>query len=287
MASGRKRIPVPKAPRILYKYCGRDGIAILDTLELKLTQPNEFNDPFEWGPSIVGQVRSADIARFIGDAGWRRHWGVDGVDVAQFDSSEQATLCDEWAAEMNDTVHELMACELDRISHRYGILCLSRDPASVLMWSHYADNHRGFVIGIAHRKLGRLPFFPVEYHDRRVAFRAITPLQRRPKVRAKDIFLRKSSEWSYEKEYRMIMRLDEPPLIPRIIRERQSRVVPLIPESIAEIKLGYRCTDDLVSAIRGALAKHGAHARIDRAALHERRFSLIFRAEGSSSTPSA
>ena len=35
---------------ILYKYAGCSGIRILETLRLRITPPNEFNDPFEITP---------------------------------------------------------------------------------------------------------------------------------------------------------------------------------------------------------------------------------------------
>ena len=31
---------------------------------------------------------------------------------------------------------------------RTGLLCLTRTPTNPLMWAHYADSHRGVVIGI-------------------------------------------------------------------------------------------------------------------------------------------
>lgn len=32
----------------VYKFCGKYGLEILRTLELKVTPPNQFNDPFEF-----------------------------------------------------------------------------------------------------------------------------------------------------------------------------------------------------------------------------------------------
>ena len=37
----------------VYKYCGDLGVEILEKLELKVTPPNQFNDPFEFAPHMV------------------------------------------------------------------------------------------------------------------------------------------------------------------------------------------------------------------------------------------
>ncbi len=33
----------------IFQYCDEGGALILENLELRLTPPNEFNDPFEFG----------------------------------------------------------------------------------------------------------------------------------------------------------------------------------------------------------------------------------------------
>ena len=38
---------------ILYKYAGESGLRILEDLRLKITPPNEFNDPFEVTPHAI------------------------------------------------------------------------------------------------------------------------------------------------------------------------------------------------------------------------------------------
>lgn len=40
----------------LFYYCGVGGLKILENLEIKITAPNEFNDPFEFYPSSIGET---------------------------------------------------------------------------------------------------------------------------------------------------------------------------------------------------------------------------------------
>ncbi len=41
---------------ILYKYAGASGMRILDDLGLKVTPPNELNDPFELTPRSLDRM---------------------------------------------------------------------------------------------------------------------------------------------------------------------------------------------------------------------------------------
>ena len=42
---------------------------------------------------------------------------------------------------------------LKELSKSFGIICFSEIPDSLLMWSHYATNHQGFVFGFETEKL--------------------------------------------------------------------------------------------------------------------------------------
>ena len=83
---------------------------------------------------------------------------------------------------------------------RYRIYCLAPDPTKVLMWSHYANNHKGIclefnvgnkVFSGAHKcvylsKYPTTPFYESE---------SFVPLR---------TFLSKSDVWEYESEFRLI-----------------------------------------------------------------------------------
>src|SRR6266850_2147186 len=40
---------------IVYKYCDHWGVDVLRRFQLKVTPPNQFNDPFEFSPKAVGK----------------------------------------------------------------------------------------------------------------------------------------------------------------------------------------------------------------------------------------
>lgn len=90
-----------------------------------------------------------------------------------------------------------------------GLLCFSATKTNPLIWSHYADRHRGIAIGFEYTvDNGRL--FPVEYSKNNA----------RPEVdfsdssytsedKGNEIFFTKAWDWNYEKEYRELVVIRE------------------------------------------------------------------------------
>ena len=89
------------------------------------------------------------------------------------------------------------------------------------MWSHYADAHKGVAVGFdANHPFFKAAhdFYPVEYSDQRISLSSNDGFLRlagygHSASRYKDLpvrlFLRKSKGWAYEREWRMIRKLDE------------------------------------------------------------------------------
>ncbi len=98
----------------------------------------------------------------------------------------------------------------DDVISRVGICCLTTKPDNILMWSHYADNHKGFVVE-----------FSTNHTDKNMCMDTVEDQlfgwdvdykQDMPTIIAgtkdfdsvKDVFLTKSPDWEYESEYRVL-----------------------------------------------------------------------------------
>jgi hypothetical protein len=91
------------------------------------------------------------------------------------------------------------------VDNFYGVLSLSERWDSILMWSHYGDFHKGYCVGFREEKLrnsifatGGRVMYPKDNK-----FPEISPLEQ---DEAKVMVIQthaKSTEWSYEKEYRL------------------------------------------------------------------------------------
>jgi hypothetical protein len=132
------------------------------------------------------------------------------------------------------------------------------------MWSHYAQNHEGYVIGFDadHEYFGK-GVSPVIYSSIRPTH---NPFEHR---HSGAIFYTKSSDWSYEQEYRKFQSFVEPiklengnwlsPYRPGDASPGQKNAVvlfPIPPDSISSVILGWKSTPELHKAITRALESH-------------------------------
>ncbi|HCH0820009.1 DUF2971 domain-containing protein [Vibrio parahaemolyticus] len=77
----------------------------------------------------------------------------------------------------------------------YRILSLTEDPNNMLMWSHYANSHKGVALGV--KPTADFAVEPVDY----VAKLDLDIMQ---DDIIKSIFMRKLDLWKYEREHRVI-----------------------------------------------------------------------------------
>ncbi len=81
-----------------------------------------------------------------------------------------------------------------------GICSFSKNYNSTLMWSHYANSHRGIVLGVRiGEKACRIE--EVKYVD---SIAKIDITNNWPRFKAQEILTYKLSAWNYENEYRVI-----------------------------------------------------------------------------------
>jgi hypothetical protein len=85
-----------------------------------------------------------------------------------------------------------------RKQEHISICSFSSDYKSHLMWSHYADGHRGMAIGF--------DIDETKYTVEKVNYNGLLNLNIMPSKfkDVKDVFLNKIKDWKYEKEYRII-----------------------------------------------------------------------------------
>jgi hypothetical protein len=84
-----------------------------------------------------------------------------------------------------------------------GILCLSENRDDVVLWSHYADSHKGLCLGF--KVSEDQPFFaralPITYSTE---FPRIDLINDPPDIQVEAFLLTKAEGWKYEQEWRII-----------------------------------------------------------------------------------
>ena len=194
---------------MLYKYLPADRLDVLENLAIRFTQPRALNDPFEASPLL-------DISSEIRPAIEQMEHELE--DIWKNTSVEEKTP--ENYKTLQDGIRDLKADALektspassgvalmDEVNQKIGVFSLSRTFGNLLMWTHYADNHKGFVIGFddSHE------FFYQETNEGlRSSPNKITYTTQRsitcpsdPDFYAK-LLCEKPIDWAYEEEVRII-----------------------------------------------------------------------------------
>ncbi len=211
---------------IIYKYCTPDRTDVLEDSLIRFTQMTALNDPFDTLSSIASLVEEV----------FRR---LPAKTKADFDlNDDQIALNAQYS--INDYIQ--------RLSKEFVFLSLSREPSDLTMWAHYADSHRGFVIGFdkSHRFFKRSEKFrnglrSMRYHNKRFQMSAAIFRDESVRLAAHDqIFFNKSRAWKYEKEMRVI---SYPGMKDCVKGEYSADPIYLFrfpPELVKEIRLGFR-----------------------------------------------
>lgn len=150
----------------------------------------------------------------------------------------------------------------ETVNKTLGVLSLSSICDNLLMWTHYAGDGAGYVIGfdLSH------PFFD----QRRSAddllrhIRAVKYTEDRPHITLTDFVLEdlanndrkaifldtfmftKSNAWSYEAEWRMVFELKDADVV---LAEKDTYLFRIPDECIKQIIIGYQASNDLETAL--------------------------------------
>lgn len=277
----------PELPDIIYKYTDEKAARlIIANRTLRIGRPTEMNDPFD---GYIDDLFDAELkdrynaaaARLVDmlsrdPAEFAKRIGVpleEAIATSATMNAGTVTQRDHLLAFLTSSMVEDLypqlkaereALEIHKAAlvaqfRNSGIFCATRNNCNLLMWSHYADAHRGVVFGFqpdAARDSFLCLLEPVTYSDLRPSFyKPFDPLvgdMPAPNPDAMRAFTRsltavKSTHWAYEEELRVV--------IPSYVPEGQSAVfIPYYATELAELYLGHRVAmgvrDELVTAAR-------------------------------------
>ena len=280
----------------LYKYLVPERFDVLQNGRIRFSQHMALNDPFEMKPYFDRLASDLFLTEFF-NASWEAY-GEDALKVVD------GLIPDVWKDEhykstMEQSKHENPAIDLLLDTHKekmsevrnvvftsfnngVGVLCLTRERDSLIMWAHYANNYKGFVIEFNdkheffHEKDSQMSDLghvrPVEYSQDRPNHVSFTDL------RAAEIFFLKSVEWRYEEEWRMLKRL---PIedADKVTRDADGQPIYLFsfpPECITGLIFGSRMPDDVRNKFLEFLSTDRRYSDVKsyQAILDEKKFML-------------
>lgn len=221
----------------LYKHIAIDPemlvFGVFSNNQLKYNFPAFFNDPFDCLFDIQVNVNGFNKEEF--------EKIVDNKVPVQFWNQQKKLILNK----LNDP--KLIAKHLYKLrKEMLTITCFNSNPLSILMWSHYADHHKGilleFKIPKIDSKLFPIPvFYGDEYQTINAPWQILANIDRNQEFIldiTRETIFRKSTEWSYEKEFRLIGDLSSNPDSPLL--------QPYPPEYLSSVIMGASLTDHVV-----------------------------------------
>jgi hypothetical protein len=293
-------------PPRLYKYMNPDRQGILDNWLIRFTQPKALNDPFEMRLHIAGYGTHDEVLQ-IAARRWELHVRERYDDLVRehgpritFDEfrariePERTAMIETAMARASEHNAEMARRIDDLMNTSIGVLSLCEHPDSLLMWPHYGDSHRGFVIEFDTAS----PFFNqtrppphvtvtdeaaaafAEEHGR---LRRITYQVARPSVVVTrltfDLILTKGEEWRYEGEWRMLMPLEYANETRPTHQGFPVHLFAVPPSAVTKVMLGANADDALLAhALQLRSRTETRHIVIEKGRIDEERYQLHFEA---------
>lgn len=223
-----------------YRSCTLQNIENLKRDCLYYSTPANFNDPYD-------TLLYADYFRILGDVAGNLNIGMENYlkhlkekdkflasfGIAMWYGDKKDDFLESFFQSIHNAARELK----ESLRNNVRIICFSEDYLSMLMWSHYADNHKGFAIiydrdaivnadnfTVDNTVIPKKPLLrPVNYVEQQIdlteeleeyvrvyrmkSLGDVKPPQCYLSVeKLRTTLLEKSQEWSYEREWRVIPR---------------------------------------------------------------------------------
>lgn len=196
-------------PEILYKYRSFDArsISMLANNQIYFASPLDFNDPFDCAAhEHMFETLNPQSLEFLANI----HPQVSSENITP-ENTERLIE----AIQLHPEIQKIIAEQKDvlpKFLNETGILCLSSCNDSILMWSHYANYHKGFCIGfknnigvqenlireVSYSQARNNDFIPL------YLFSQITTTEEAIDNLFKIFIFTKYIDWKYEQEWRII-----------------------------------------------------------------------------------
>jgi hypothetical protein len=280
---------------MLYKYLRPERVDVLNSLEIRFTQPNALNDPFELRPRFELLIPEVEVlANYSAtpvdfDPILRQAYSIlaeEQRSVLPYEAAASAFKSfmesDQGRSATSEGLLQFLRfnsqmatplCEslYEALNRGVGILSLTEVPDELLMWAHYAESHRGILLGFDEKHA----FFNRKRSDndefnflRKVIYADLPPAPSALGVDGNALFITKGMKWSYEREWRMLAPLEDSSRSVEIAGDTV-HLFALPPQALVSVVIGARASAELERSVLGAVRASAdlAHISVSRAAL--------------------
>jgi hypothetical protein len=235
-------------------------VDILQNHRIYCSNPADFNDPWDckpyFDPSLLDDPanQAATAESLIAT----QRGGPKG------DKMDQLLRTD--AALLKQVIHRFSEEQVDFITKRWGVYCLSPDPCLTLMWSHYSRNHRGICLEFgtdSHFRAAQRVRYQKEY----------PPLLLHDRNSYLQMLLIKSDVWAYEEEFRLICpRFTDVKGMPLIM---DGNYLSISPKDLKSIIVGCQADEETIKSVRVLVEEYAPSVAVRQAKRAPNKYRLI------------
>jgi hypothetical protein len=233
-------------------------LASLHEHYLWFSDPAALNDPYDLNiPLIVPKYSIEDLTRFANymvSAG--RGLGRTVEDVVSFYSNNPGKM------------QEVMQQRVTQFVHQIGICCFSEHDDILLMWSHYADKHRGVCLKFDMPEND--PFFnvPIKVHyPSRFPHFDFIEMRKDSHSLLQFLVGTKSADWQYEAEIRIARGMGMHDVFRGAIKFDKKR--------LTEVIFGYKAGPEAIERIKSQVVSDGYDCLFYKMILKRDDFGLV------------
>lgn len=282
-------------PDAYFKYYTADSLKLtLGKATRKWSSPFVFNDPFDnrldiqWTGSPIDFEKA--ITERVVQLAEAEHPDLDSLfpemrllvsTIKALPPVERSAFLEEfknpegiYTQEAFDAMHVKLNRATEILLSDTSIFCLTEGHDNLLMWAHYADNHRGGVVKFLPVKEVDSPILvakKVNYSMRVPSLGFNNLLDNTKEFRdavIDAITLTKSTDWQYEKEWRIVTSLRNP--------ANDYEILPFAEKEVGGLYLGCRISESDKAELLDIMAKKYPWAPIYQATPKRSEFSLAF-----------
>lgn len=217
----RKRIGIPEH---IYKYYTINDY-LIDSLKhhyFFYNNPSNFNDPFDCSTRLV--LFTDNYEEYHAELVARKSPIAKTINRKIFQQHREEYI---------DALEKSMG--------QLGVVCFSRKPLNILMWSHYGHNHTGLCLEFKYKDDENIhSALDVHYTNKFIA----TNIDKQPLVAIGNMTYTKAKDWEYEEELRIQkVGLSTP----------ESRKIPFDKRALTKIIFGVKCSKESVDLIKNVV----------------------------------
>ena len=256
-------------PEYLSKYIDVDTLhKIFVSNSLMFSDPSSFNDPFDCELPVDFDNTEEELMEYFSEIR-KTHAKLPFDEIFSDYPPEIANLGEDitikWLAETHAHNHDKLFSEvqgtLEKLKDMMGICCFTLNETNILMWSHYADKHKGVCLKFDTSK-------QPDFFDRLIKIEYQPEYPFYNFIRDKKGFQRhrvaiKSIDWEYEQEYRVL--------------KKEKGLIKFDPKCLVEIMFGLRTEDEDIEIIKDYCKRtEFVHVNLKRAKKSDNKFGIEF-----------